>query len=30
LAKLVRACAGDARPDCPILESLAAPGKTAI
>lgn len=24
LADLVRACAGDARPDCPILESLAA------
>ena len=25
LAKLVRACHGDERPDCPILEDLAAP-----
>jgi len=26
LSELVRACAGDERPDCPILRDLAAPG----
>ncbi|MBF9059744.1 Cu(I)-responsive transcriptional regulator [Rhodobacterales bacterium HKCCSP123] len=27
LAELVQACAGDHRPDCPILKGLAAPDK---
>lgn len=29
LERLVSSCAGDARPDCPILDDLAAPIKTA-
>jgi hypothetical protein len=28
LADLVHACAGDHRPDCPILTGLAAPVET--
>ena len=28
LAQLVSCCAGDARPDCPILDDLAPPGTT--
>lgn len=30
LAKLIDACAGDHRPDCPILESLGKPVKTRM
>lgn len=30
LAKLVEACAGDERPDCPILSDLAEPGRQSI